>query len=509
MMKKKLLIQTVLGFALSVCATGTFAACESDSGQGSVKNTIKELRGFEIEKETDTAELGETYLIENLLPHDTTGKFYDVTVSVEKGGESVNVIGGAFDCSATGEYTITYSLTFEGETLNKTTELTVKDTVAPVTDTGNLPDRITQGTTVDLSGVTARDWSGVKSVEARVELAGETIAVTEKKFTATQGGVYTVTFVAEDNAGNSAESVFYVNCMKKNELYNFESSVSAAEIYGATTQTIVKNLPAGNDTAAMRFTFLNDWQQIVFRDFSADFWRAKESEGYESISFDVYYEGAETNNYAWVTPFGALAQPMKANEWKTFTVPLAQMSGKGLAFNIGGQKNYNVYLDNLILNEKPKDERLYYGFEAMNNDAWKYVEFYYMGAVDSAEKAYEGEKSMKITPSSAWSFMNLRTGMGETLLDNAWIQSHAGKTFSMMVYYENTAQPSDSLNITISNGTAGQTVYSKSIESGKWVNITFRMDDIQSWEKITIQINSQNATSGVVYFDDFKLVSEE
>lgn len=508
-MKKKRLIKTVLCFALSACAAGAFAACESDSGQESSKNTQKELRGFEIEKETDTAELGETYLIENLLPHDTEGKFYDVTVSVEKDGENVTVLGGAFDCSATGEYTITYSLTFEDEELNKTTKLTVQDTVAPVLETESLPDKITQGATVDLSGVTARDWSGVKSIDARVELAGETIAVTENKFTATQGGVYTVTFVAEDNAGNSAESAFYVNCLKKNELYNFESSVSAAEIYGATTQTIVKNLPDGNDTAAMRFTFLKDWQQVVFRDFSADFWRAKESEGYESISFDVYYEGAETNNYAWVTPFGASAQPMKANAWKTFTVPLEQMSGRGLAFNIGGQKNYKVYLDNMILNEKPKEERLYYGFEAMNNDAWKYVEYFYMGVADSTEKAYERTKSMKITPSKTWSFMNLRTGTGVTLLDNAWIQSYAGKTFSMMVYYENTEQPSDSLNVTISNGTAGQTVYSKSIESGKWVNITFKMDDIQSWEKITIQINSQNAASGVVYFDDFKLVSEE
>lgn len=522
-MNKKLLISLVLCFILSASA-GIFAACgttgggttgggSSSSSGGSVSEK-NELRGFNVEKTTDTAELGETYLIENVLPYDTNGKFYDVTVSVERSSDAVIVLGGAFDCDETGEYTITYSLTFEGEEQSKTTRLTVSDTVAPVIEVGGIPAKITEGATVDLSDITARDWSGIKTISASVALGEDTVEVTDNKFTAAKGGIYAVTISAEDNAGNSTQSTYNVNCLKKNELYNFESAITPSELYGATSQDLVSDLPGDNAGSAMCFTFNNPWQQIIFTEFNADFWKAKEDAGYESVSFDVYYEGAETTNQIWVTPFGG--SPVRVNDvnkWQTFTVALSSLNSGAMAFNLEGQKDYKVYLDNIILNEKSKDtsERLYYGFETMNDDAWKYVDYYTQSASDSTERAYEGTKSLKFTLNAAWSYFALRTGTGTTFLDNDWIKSKADKTFSLMVYYDNTVTPTDSLLITISNAVSGavDNVCSQQVACGSWVNITFKLSDIQSWEKICIQLNSENAANSAVYFDDFKLIVAE
>lgn len=513
MMKKKVLLTTLSFLAATFSAAG-LAACEEDPAPAPT-GTLK-LQGFEVAKETDTAELGGVYIAENLLPHDTNGTFYDVELSVEKDGSPVTVIGNAFDLAETGDYKITYSLTFKGEEQKKTTVVTVNDTVAPFVNFEALTTKVTVGDSVDLSGIFASDWSGVSTIVKTVTAGTKTVEVKDDKFTAAEDGVYAVTVTATDTKGNSDDYTHYVNSMVKGGLYNFEMDFASAEFWNAASLSRAVTLPAGNDTAGLRVTFENAWQELYFRDLTADFFKANKAE-YSSIKFDVYIEGQELpdSGYAWITPFGASPQAMKSGEWKTFTVPLDQCTKNAIAFNLDvtGEnprhlKDYVVYMDNIRMVEAPKDnaEHLYNGFESMSGDAWKYVSYFYTGAADSAEMKSEGEKSLKLTPTATWAFFKLCDGTSGTLLDNAWIKARKGKTLTFKVYYQNAAKPTSTINFNVGADTDHTTV--NTLNQGQWYTITLDFDDMQTWGEIVMVLNGEDAIGGAVYLDDFKIAEK-
>lgn len=483
----------------------------------------RELTGFSIEKTTDVGELGSVYSVEEIAPVDNYGTFYDVDVSVKKDGQDILVIGDAFGLDELGEYVITYAIAFQDETLSHTTKVTVEDTSVPVIEINNLPEKIQQGDIVDLSGIVARDWSAIQTVTKAVTLGGQTIELQDDTFTATANGVYQVCVSAEDAAGNTGECVFFVNCMKKGELYNFESSVSAAEIYGATTMEYVDTLPEGNTSGGLKMTFAKNWQTLLFRDVNSQTLAGEIENGFNTLFFDVYYEG-EDNEDIWITPFGTSPKNMRANEWRTFEIPLSAFAAVEnkigyIAFNIDGNSNYpqstyTVYLDNIRVEKVLEKEKLYGGFEndTAENQGWRHIAWFTNIQVFTAQKdiVYEGMKSLKIVSSVAENYFHLTNGSGQTKLDNAWITERTGKTLSFWVYYKNETATEDTLTLNVKDGKDGAVAAcTTEIEQGVWTQVVVNIDDMQDFSLITFILQSDNLASGAVYFDLFEVYEAE
>lgn len=527
--KKALCFACTLLFTLSVsaaCNLGGGTSNESSSVESSPQQDLGErvLSGFEVEKTTDVGELGSVYNVEEVAPVDNYGKFYDVAVSVKKDGQEVLLIGGAFALDALGEYDITYQTEFKGETLTKTTKVTVTDTIAPIIESKTVFEKIKQGDSVNLSGITARDWSDVKTLTKTVWLGEQEITVKDDTFIATESGVYTVKVAATDNAANTAESVFLINCLDKGELYNFDAPVSAAEIYGATTMEYVDTLPEGNVSGGLKMTFANNWQTLLFRDVSSKTLAKEKENGFNTLFFDVYYEG-EDNERIWVTAFGAGAKNMRANEWTTFEIPLSSFESlekefNYMAFNVDvnaeypyPQSSYNVYLDNIRVAKVVEKEKLYGGFEndTLENQGWKYIAWFSNIQVFTAQTdvVYDGMKSLKVTSSTAQNYFHLTNGAGQTKLDGEWIAQNAGKTLSFWVYYKNDNFATDTLSLSVQNNTSGDAACSAEITQGEWTQVIVNIDDMQAFSLITVLFKTDNLSSGAVYFDLFEVYEAE
>lgn len=513
-MRKQYLSSLFIALACTL-SMGVWSAC--DSGNSSPA-TVNELSGFSTETKTDTGELGGIYTVEELAPIDSNQKFYDVDVTVTKDGESVQLVGGGFELAALGEYVITYALNFNGETLKKLTTVTVSDTLAPTVERGNVPEKIQQGDIVDLSSITARDWSEITALTKTVTLNGQEITLSNDTFTATESGVYTVTVYAKDAANNQAEQAFAINCMKKGELYNFESPVAAAEIYGATTMEYTAELPEDNTTSGLKITFANAWQPLYFRDLNTQMLADKAKEGFNTFFFDVYYQGGDTTSI-WLTPFGTKSKNMRSNVWTTVEVPLSALASATektsyIAFNVDGtsaypHSSYTVYLDNIRVEKVVEKEKLYDGFEndTATNQGWRHVTWYTGIAIATAQTdiVYDGVKSLKITSTQSDNYVHLRDG-NSVQLDNAWIQARAGKTLYFWVYYKNDTKTDDCLTVEVKDGADGAVkAYSQQHAQGEWVQVSVSLDDIASFSKITVSIHSENLSSGAVYFDSFEI----
>ena len=221
-MKKNKLIS-----CLSLCAAFCFslgmAACDND-----MLNQKKELSGFEVVEEV-SAELGSVYTIPMPLVSDQDRKVYDVEVSVEADGEAVQVIGGMFEVTKTTNYVLTYTLRANGTTQTKVSTLTVADTQGPAIDMDGVKAKGSVGDVIDLSSITAEDYSGVKDLAIEVKFGTESVAVNDNKFTFDQVGRYVVKATATDNNNVVSERSYLTECLADNQLYTFNTEQVATK----------------------------------------------------------------------------------------------------------------------------------------------------------------------------------------------------------------------------------------------------------------------------------------
>ena len=308
-------------------------------------------------------------------------------------------------------------------------------------------------------------------------------------------------------------------------LYDFEesSTLDNTRIYanGATMQ-ITNALPTPFQGQGLKLNFTGDWVYVSFYDWTGEKLSRAIAAGYSYLKMDVYYEGANTSDIVWVTPFGLTGKTFTTkNYWVTLSFDLKASGSNfgsdyyGIAFNVSGQADYNVYVDNIRLGKDTiaTYEYLYDGFESetSSSNGWKYLSWWNgVQSIDacSTDVAKAGNKSLKITPSEGT--MNLPVALKDgnnVVLDNAWIKARAGKTLSFWMYYKNDAYASDLIWLTIKNGASGSNYSVKSHQQGKWSNIVIDLDEIQDWTQIYLNINSnQNQLpSGTIYFDHFEV----
>ena len=151
---------------------------------------------------------GDTVQINAYLAEDPTRK---VLIGVtDPNGDEVTVTDGAFVMTVAGEYTITAAIVspshYAGATTVKVEALVEHIVVDKYTD------KIPSGTQITVPNASvydpiAKSEMADVAVTASVTYGGESITVTDGKFTATQTGVYTVTYQATLADGTALEEV--------------------------------------------------------------------------------------------------------------------------------------------------------------------------------------------------------------------------------------------------------------------------------------------------------------
>ena len=150
------------------------------------------------------------------FPLDVTFKVVYKVNATDVTGEELNVAqGGKLTFDRAGTYVIVYyAIDADGNEIDKTFTVTVlPDTDRPVlTVEGGLDDvTATKGDQITVRSASATDEvDGNVNVTVKVAFGVTEITVTDGKFVAENEGVYTVTYIATDEAGNTIEKTYSI-----------------------------------------------------------------------------------------------------------------------------------------------------------------------------------------------------------------------------------------------------------------------------------------------------------
>lgn len=221
-MKRKLLLTAAA--ALSVALMGAAVACgnpvhssdENSSGNPPASSAeALTLEEFKI-PESAFVELGETYTCSPVSAKDSAGNWYVAVVKVTNAaGEEMSLTQNVFTPEALGDYTVTYTVTFgNNQTESKSYTLEVGDMTEPEIESEELLgyNMTVPGTKVDLTSITVSDNSGEEIAPiVKVYFGDDEVTVgTDKTFTASEQGTYTISVTASDSSENTARKNFYV-----------------------------------------------------------------------------------------------------------------------------------------------------------------------------------------------------------------------------------------------------------------------------------------------------------
>lgn len=221
-MKRKLLLTAAA--ALSVALMGAAVACgnpvhssdENSSGNPPASSAeALTLEEFKI-PESAFVELGETYTCSPVSAKDSAGNWYVAVVKVTNAaGEEMALTQNVFTPEALGDYTVTYTVTFgNNQTESKSYTLEVGDMTEPEIESEELLgyNMTVPGTKVDLTSITVSDNSGEEIAPiVKVYFGDDEVTVgTDKTFTASEQGTYTISVTASDSSENTARKNFYV-----------------------------------------------------------------------------------------------------------------------------------------------------------------------------------------------------------------------------------------------------------------------------------------------------------
>lgn len=166
-------------------------------------------------------------LLISCTPKDNAGKEYptEITVYFKDGDSEIVVKDGAFTPSQTGSYVITYTLSFQGESQQKTVEVTVVDEKALVLDPWSAP--VYDGTyyetkEIQLEPVTVNDSedsphvADITVTKAGVDVTSE--MVSESFFTPTIAGDYVVSYTITYGSEESEKKEVKTTLIRVQEL---------------------------------------------------------------------------------------------------------------------------------------------------------------------------------------------------------------------------------------------------------------------------------------------------
>ena len=491
-MKKNKLIS-----CLSLCAAFCFslgmAACDND-----MLNQKKELSGFEVVEEV-SAELGSVYTIPMPLVSDQDRKVYDVEVSVEADGEAVQVIGGMFEVTKTTNYVLTYTLRANGTTQTKVSTLTVADTQGPAIDMDGVKAKGSVGDVIDLSSITAEDYSGVKDLAIEVKFGTESVAVNDNKFTFDQVGRYVVKATATDNNNVVSERSYLTECLADNQLYTFNTEQVATKF--GSRYASMKQISDGPNNALgclklvpTQGWFYMSWSSIGFNEkYDYDLTKVEYDE-YAYVVMDVYFETEVAS--AIVYDFNNSGTTVETNKWVSVTMPKEKFNNGTQAYTPmwSSVAAKAVYVDNIRLE---KVSPMVYDFEG-NNVAGQFGSN--QGTTSMAkDPTNESNNVLKWDVTKQWASLNFWNFNKEHLSSKHYSAYHE---MSFKIYVEDTTVTQVSLGVFITE------TKTQSIPTNEWVTVSVPIKTLlETANAKYVCVWKATAENWTIYFDDIQVKS--
>lgn len=210
MKKSKKFLLSALSLSAVTCFATGLASCDWSKDEFS----------FDVEQNMSIA-YGEYCTVPSVVAKDENGNLYFPKVEVtDSNNEKVVIEKGKFFVLSDDYYTFTYTLTFNGTTVVKTTTAYVKDLTAPVikleTDAigGFINNRINVPTATYSDNVTSVENL---TFEVKAFYGEEEIALDGNGFTPTQSGEYTIKYTVVDENNNVAEENLPVQIIEYEE----------------------------------------------------------------------------------------------------------------------------------------------------------------------------------------------------------------------------------------------------------------------------------------------------
>ena len=362
--------KTVVGMLIAMCFLLIGAGLSACGDNGSKKNAVPTLIGFEV-GETITVDQYGLVWPENVHVTDTEGTMYDVVVTVrDSNGNIISTDeGNKFNAYDAKGYTITYSIDTWEFSVAKTVQVIVKsltedldfeidcDTLVSVGDT----------VTVGVDGNISNAQYVLSVVNKETGAACETDGLT---FKATEIGVYTlqVSVQADEGSATKEMELYARKALQEGEVEVFEEDWRSVRAFSpkyvaeegtwsvaTTEETGIKDIDGNDGTYAVLETDA-EYTHIYFniRE-SRAYYRNLAMQGYTHVRFRVYvdsptgrgklfnWEHDSTNS--WRTSLGNAP----AGEWKEFYIPLATGVAGSSDKKPGFIESYDYYQGTWIL----------------------------------------------------------------------------------------------------------------------------------------------------------------
>lgn len=492
-MKNKKKILTSLGFIAALCLSFGFVACDSSTSKEKV------LSGFEV-VEKSVAELGSVYTIPMPLVSDQDRKIYDVDVSVKEGnadGQDVEIIGGMFEITKTTDYVITYTLKANGVTERKVTTLKVEDTQGPAIQMEGIKAKGALGDVIDISSITAEDYSGVEEITAEVKYGTESVTVTDKKFTFDKTGRYVVKAKATDKNGVVSEKNYLTECLAENQIYTFNTEQLGTK-FGTRYASLAQISEGPNNAGGClklvptQGWFYMTWASIGFNEkYEYDLTKAIYDE-YAYVTADIYFETESTS--ATIYDFSNKSTAIETNKWVSVTFNKE-------TFNNSSVQAYTpmwssvpataVYVDNIRLE---KVTPMVYDFEG-GNVAGQFASN--QGTCSMAvDPENENNNVLKWDVTAQWASLNFNNFNKEHLSSKHYDAYHE---VSFRIYVKDETVDKATIGVFL-------TATDSSIPTNQWVTITRPIKTlVESATAKYVCIWRNNTEGCTVYFDDIQV----
>ena len=484
-------MRKIILLILSVVATICFiAGCEK------VEKIDADLLGFEVEAE-ETQELGDVYEITKPFVYDTSKNYYAVLTDVKHNGKAVDVVGGMFELSEMGDYVITYSVAFNGETIEKTTTIKVVDTTGPSVLLTDIPNKVYVGETIDLSNITASDYSEIEVFNKTVIYGNdESITVENDSFVASGSGMYTINVYAKDKIGNETTESYKLEALNENQIYTFNTGNEAGDFDGGNFCPSIEVVESVHDTdgRCLKLTPSSAWFALTWKTVGnssaynvnlAD----EKYKDYINVCFDAYFE-TESTGSATVWDFNGTEMRVASNSWTPIEISKGQFNNGTVPYiALWADKIVAVYIDNVRL-EKFNPTK--YNFEN--------------GNVSGDFTTNQGTTSMAIDPvnsnnnvllweaNAQWAALNFDKFNKETL------QSDLYKSYRQMtlkVYIETDVEGATNVDFVNIFG-----ISLGAVATNKWVTLNVDLDKVRAGTNIYFDVWDADLTSYKIYFDD-------
>ena len=341
---KKVLVSTLMAVSLVLIGAG-ISAC----GEGSGKNKLPQLFGFEVGETINVEQYG---LVQPVNVHvtDAEGTMYDVVVEVRdsQGNMIFTDEGNKFNAYDAGGYTITYSI----ETWDFSVAKSVKVVVNAVEEVFDFELKCDTLVSVD-DTVTVQAEGMMTNPEYTLSVFNETTRTECETnglaFTPTEKGIHTVKLTVKADEGTATKEMqLYARApLTEGEIEMFGDdwltvrqfspkrvAMEGTWLMETTADSNIKNIDGEDDTYAVLETKA-DYTHIYFniRE-SRAYYRNLVAKGYTHVRFRVYvdsstnrgkffqwenYSPSPTTNQNWrISPANA-----KAGQWTEFFIPLA------------------------------------------------------------------------------------------------------------------------------------------------------------------------------------------